>query len=89
MPIDFEALFGQDEYDPCAALRAMRPAFMQLASGQGEQKITFRDRDVWFHRADLSQFRALIAQLESECAAKNGTTRQRFAITAGARRTYG
>lgn len=86
MAIDFEAIFGGVDYDPCAALAALRPAYMQLVAGASTQKVTFRDRDVWFHKGEVSALRAVIAQLESECAEKNGTPRRRFAITAGARR---
>lgn len=86
MAIDFEAIFGVDEYDPCAALRAMRPAYMRLIAGESEQKITFRDRDVWLHKGDIQALRNMIAQLQSECAAKNGQASPRFAITAGTRK---
>lgn len=85
MPIDYEALFGADDYDPCAALRALRPVYMRLVAGETEQKITFRDRDLWFHKGDVLQMKGLISQLESECAAKNGTPGKRFAIAAGSR----
>lgn len=85
MAIDYEAIFGVDNYDPCAALRAMRPAYMRLLAGESEQKITFRDRDLWLYRGDVTQLKALISQLESECAAKSGLPGKRFAITAGSR----
>ena len=89
MAINYEAIFGQDDYDPCEALRALRPVYMQLLTGQTEQKITFRDRDTWFFKADLPALQAMISQLESDCAAKNGTQRRRFAITVGARYARG
>ena len=76
MAIDYEAIFGQDEYDPCEALRALRPAYIRISAGESEQKITF-------------EMKALVAQLESECRAKNGQPKRRFAITAGARYTNG
>lgn len=86
MAIDFEAIFGVADYDPCAAAAALRPAYMRLISGASEQKITFRDRDVWFHKGDIPSMRSMLAQLESECAAKNGQPGRRFAITAGTRK---
>ena len=86
--IDYEAIFGGVDYDPCAALAALRPAYIRLIAGEGEQKIEFRDRQVWFQAADTKPLKSLIAQLESECAAKQGVTRvRRMAITAGAPRT--
>ncbi|WP_378952091.1 hypothetical protein [Mesorhizobium sp. ANAO-SY3R2] len=89
MAINFDAIFGVEEYDPCVALRALRPAYMKLSVGQGVANVTFRDRKVEFHRADFGAFGALIAQLESECATKQGRGARRFAITAGYRRDNG
>lgn len=87
MAIDYETLFGTDDYDPCAALRALRPAYMELIAGASVQKIVFRDRDTWFQKGDTDALRGLIAQLESDCAASKGVTvRRRMAITAGYRR---
>lgn len=87
MAIDYEALFGGATYDPCAALAALRPAYMRMVAGETTQKVTFRDRDAWFHKGDINALRALIEQMESECAAKNGVTiRRRMAITGGYRR---
>lgn len=87
MAINYEAIFGVEAYDPCLAAQALRPAYMRMMAGESEQKIVFRDRDVWFHKGDIDALRALLSQLESECAAKNGVTvRRRMAITAGYRR---
>lgn len=85
MAIDYAALFGSEEYDPCAALQALRPAYMKLMVEGGAQRVTFRDRTVEFSKPDVKTLGALITQLESECAAKNGRAPRRFAITAGAR----
>ena len=85
MAIDYQALFGSEEYDPCAALAAIRPAYMKLRVEKGVQQVTFRDRTVKYFESDLSDLASLIAQLESECAAKSGRGRSRMAITAGAR----
>lgn len=86
MAIDYQALFGGETYDPCAALQALRPAYMKLRVEGGVQSVSFRDRKVEMGRGDLQSFSALIAQLEAECIQKNGGPRRRFAITAGARR---
>lgn len=88
MAIDFDTLFGGDDYDPCEALRALRPAYMKLIAGESIQKIVFRDRDLWTHKGEVDALRGLIAQLESECAASKGVTitRRRMAITGGFRR---
>lgn len=85
MGIDYELLFGSEEYDPCAALKILRPAYMKLVVGGTVARVTFRDRTVEYHRTDLVSFKALIAQLESDCAAKQGRAGRRHAITAGAR----
>jgi hypothetical protein len=87
--IDYDGIFGDIDYDPCAALAALRPAYMKLRAGGGVAEITFRDRTTKFHAAELKEFGALIAQLESECAAKQGRRPKRLAITAGYRRDFG
>lgn len=89
MAIDFEAIFGVEEYDPCTALAALRPAYMKLSVGGSLAEVSFRDRTVKYHRSDFTALGSLIAQLESECAAKRGRAPRRSAITAGYRRgTY-
>ena len=85
MAIDYDALFGGEQYDPCAALQAIRPAYMKLRIEGGIQRVTFRDRTVEMSKPDLVALAQLIAQLESECAAKSGRAPSRFAITAGSR----
>lgn len=89
MAIDYEAIFGSQDYDPCEALRALRPAYMKLRATGAVAEISFRDRTTKFHKTDLKEFGALIAQLESECAEKQGLQSRRFAITAGYRRNSG
>lgn len=85
MAIDYDALFGGAEYDPCAALSALRPAYMKLLTQGVAQRITFRDRTVELSKVDLAQLKSLISQLESECATASGRTPNRMAITAGGR----
>ncbi|TIR24021.1 MAG: hypothetical protein E5X34_13275 [Mesorhizobium sp.] len=86
MAIDFDAIFGVDEYDPCEALRALRPAYMKLSVGGQVTEITFRDRTTKYSAGDFRKLEAIIAQLESECAKKQGRPSKRSAITAGYRR---
>lgn len=83
MAIDYQAIFGVDDYDPCEALRALRPAYMELLAGGAAEKVSFRDRETWFQRSDMTAFGDLIRQLEGECAAKNGRGPRRFAVRAG------
>lgn len=85
MAIDYDALFGGDDYNPCDALKALRPVYMRLTvEGAGIQKVKFRDREVSYGTGDIKGLAALIRQLESECAALSGRRSQR-AITAGYR----
>lgn len=87
--IDYDALFGGAEYDPCAALQALRPALMKLRVQGQVQEVKFRDRDLKFGRNDVNDLQALVAQLESECAAKNGLRGPRRGIRAAyPQRTY-
>jgi hypothetical protein len=82
----FDTIFGQGlEYDPCEALKVLRPALMRMAAGQGEQKIEFRDRQLWLHKADFASLQALVRQMEKECAEAQGVTlkAKRFAAVAG------
>ncbi|ESW92925.1 gpW family protein [Mesorhizobium sp. C280B] len=85
MAIDFDLIFGVEEYDPCIALVALRPAYMKASVGGQVTEITFRDRTVKYSAGDFAMFGALIARLESECAAKRGRGPTRFAITGGYR----
>jgi hypothetical protein len=84
MAIDYEVLFGGEDYDPCAALRALRPSYMKLVAEGGVRRVTFRDRTVEMDGGDVEAMGAIIRKLEGECAAKSGA-RTRFAITAGSR----
>ncbi|TIS37513.1 gpW family head-tail joining protein [Mesorhizobium sp.] len=86
MAIDFDLIFGVEEYDPCTALIALRPAYMKASVGGQVTEITFRDRTVKYSAADFKSFGALIARLEADCAALRGRGPTRFAITAGYRR---
>ncbi|WP_342361397.1 hypothetical protein [Terrarubrum flagellatum] len=79
----FDAIFGVDNYDPCEALRALRPVYMRLVAGAAEETVKFRDRELTYQRADLKSFAALISQLESECASASGLRPKRMAITVG------
>ncbi len=85
MAIDYDALFGGDDYSPCDALKALRPAYMKMVAGEGAQVVVFRDRRVEFAKPDLDAFKSLITQLEGECAAVKGIAPRRRAIIAGFR----
>jgi hypothetical protein len=85
MAIDYTALFGAEEYDPCAALVVLRPALMKLLAEGGIAVVHFRDRKVEYHRRETGALEALVKQLEADCAAKRGRASPRRAITAGAR----
>lgn len=85
MAIDYDALFGGDDYDPCAAVRALRPAYMKALTTGTVRRARFRDRDVEFNSNNLAEFGNLMRTLEAECAAKSGKSSAR-AISAGFRR---
>jgi hypothetical protein len=85
--IDYQALFGSEDYDPCALLAVLRPAYMKMVVEKTITRVTFRDRTVEFSPSQSKDLGDLIAQLASECAAKQGRSRPRFAITAGYRRS--
>lgn len=84
MAIDYVALFGVDEYDPCLIFRTLRPVYMKLLAEPGVQRVTFRDRTVEYQKSDASGLANLLRQMQAECLAKSGK-RSNFAITAGAR----
>lgn len=84
--IDFDALFGSEDYDPCAALAALRPAYMKARVRGIVKEVKFRDRAVVFDETSLTEFKSLISELETECAIKNGGPRKRRAIKGGFRR---
>lgn len=52
--------------DPVARLAALEAALAELVSGQAVQRIQFRDRDMWFHRADVAELRAEIGRAKAE-----------------------
>jgi hypothetical protein len=83
--IDYVALFGGDDYDPCAALRALRPAYMEAVASGSVRRARFRDRDVEFNSNNHDELGRLMRQLETECAQNSGRNTAR-AISAGYRR---
>lgn len=81
MAINFEAL---DYDDPCALLQTLRPVRMRLITGNGVAEVRQSDgRTMKLQSADLAALDRLIAQLENDCAVKQGKRRRRFAATAG------
>lgn len=88
MAIDFATIFAdtpEAPFDPCAALAALRPAYMEMRLSGQPQKIMFRDREVWFHKPDLTAWTETMNDLERQCREKKGLPSRRFAITAGYR----
>lgn len=85
--IDYDAIFGGEDYDPCEALAALRPAFMKARVSGIVKEVKFRDRAVVYGETSLTEFKALISELETECAIKNGGPRKRQALKAGVRRS--
>ena len=85
MAIDYNAIFGATPFDPCAALSALRPTFMQMQLERQPSKVVFRDREVWFEPADLEAWRLVIRDLESQCNVATGTPSRRQAFVAGYR----
>jgi hypothetical protein len=84
MAIDYETLFGGDDYDPCLIARTLRPTLMQLIVEGQVQTVKFRDREVRYGVREIDELRGLVEQMESECRIKNGDTSGiRKAITAG------
>ena len=82
MPIDWT---GVDFDDPCAVLKVLRPAYYRLVGSGQAAEVQFAERRVRFTKQELSEIRAVISELEDQCAAKTGK-RKRSAIHAGTRR---
>lgn len=88
MAIDFNIIFADQPgapFDPCAAYNALRPGYMEARLTGQPQKIMFRDREVWFHKPDMSGWHDVMNDLERQCREKQGLPVRRFAITAGYR----
>lgn len=89
MAVDFTTIFADTPevpFDPCAAYAALRPAYMEMRLKGQAQKVMFRDRELWFHKADISSWHEVMNDLERQCREKRGLPGRRFAITAGYRR---
>lgn len=88
MAINFDLIFAdtpEAPFDPCAAYALLRPAYMQVRLSGQPQKILFRDRELWFHKPDLSAWDSVMNDLERQCREKQGLPGRRFAITGGYR----
>lgn len=76
--IPYDVIFAPG-YDPKEAYDALYPHYMEMQLEGQKQKVRFRDREVWFFPADLTQWEKVMARLRQEA----GLTSNRFAITAG------
>ena len=83
--IDYDALFGGDDYDPCEALKAIRPQYMKARVNGSIREIKFRDRTVRYDSGSFNELKTLYHELEAACAEKQGLAPKRFAIAAGTR----
>ena len=73
-----------DWSDPCAVLEWLRPQYYQVAAGQQVVRVTYAGRDTQFSQANVDKLAALMAELTSACAKKQGlTTGRRRAFRAG------
>lgn len=77
--------------DPCARAAALSEAYFTLIKG-GVSAIRVKaaggEREVRYHKAEMSSLRIEMQRAEDECRAQQGLAplRRRFAITAGSRR---
>lgn len=76
---------GIDMSDPCAVWPKLQEVAYRMMAGENVAAVQFRDREVRFNRSDLGVIEQQIAKLQSECEAKQGRPRKRFAIRAGFR----
>jgi hypothetical protein len=73
-----------DWTDPCAVLAWLRPQYYAVASGTAEVEIDYAGRRTKYSMASITRLDALMRELESACARKQGvTTGRRRAFTAG------
>lgn len=73
-----------DWTDPCAVLTWLRPQYYKVAAGVSEVTLKHGDDSATFNQSSLSGLAAVMRQLESECAAKQGVRAgRRRAFTAG------
>ena len=73
--IDFS---DPDGPDPCALLPHYRRALAELETGQAAVRVKVDDHDeVEYQRANVSQLRLRVAELEDACRLKNGMRRKR------------
>ncbi|MCZ8103987.1 MAG: hypothetical protein O9972_39600 [Burkholderiales bacterium] len=88
-PAEAEILLELIESDPCVAARRLRALQLSMDTTGAVQKISFRDRDLWFQPVkDSGTLANLIAQADAACAAKSGKV-SNFAITLGGGRRRG
>lgn len=76
--VDWEAL---DYSDPCALLAVLRPKYYALVAGSLEEEVEIDGRRVRFARTSLPQFKAVVKELESACAAQTSGRPKRRALS--------
>ena len=73
-----------DWSDPCEVLAWLRPQYYRALSGGQAVRIAYAGRDTTYGQANIKELQALMSQLQSDCAAKQGlTTGRRRAFIAG------
>lgn len=70
--------------DPCAVLAWLRPQYYKVVAGAAVVTLQHGDRQTTYSQANKEELGRVFRQLESECAAAQGsTTGRRRAFTAG------
>lgn len=73
-----------DWSDPCAVLTWLRPQVFKIRAGLGMASVTHGDQSTTYNQANIRELGALMRELETECARKQGTTTgRRRAFRAG------
>lgn len=66
-----------DWTDPCAVLTWLRPQYYKVVAGVAVVTTQHGDTQTTFSQANKAELGALMRQLESQCAAKQGNQRRR------------
>ena len=72
-----------DWTDPCAVLEWLRPHYYKVHAGRQTVTITHGGTTTTYSQANKSELASLFRQLQSECAAKQGSGGRRRAFVAG------
>lgn len=82
MALDALTIIDLINSDPCAAYRQLSAARLQMGIDGRPQKITFRDRDLWFQPDKGEILKEFEDRAANACAAVTGKP-VHFAITMG------